>query len=212
MKPFVVRQLLLGALLAVASCSGCKREVRTTPVPKARYANPTPEQSFETIFDTFRRRIEDTPVGFVVSDSTSRTSMIGSNKVSSELIPPAKEGDPYKAVVTVVSESRYSIMRTKEDDSTAEANAANRKSDPLGENKNEAGEPIEPSLPPRAEVGTGRIVTDVIKPPAQDKQDIRKYELEYKNGRWELMTKLDTKTEQSIQNAFKNALDTQNSE
>lgn len=213
MKPFGVRQTMLGAaLLVVANFAGCSREVKTTPVGPARHANPTPEQAFDTIFDTFRRRIEDTPVGFVVNDSTSRTSLVGTNKVSKELFPPAKEGEPYKAVITVTSESRYSILRTKEtDDNTAEQNSGRKNNDPLAET-NEAGEPVEPTLPIKADVGKGRIATDVIKPPSQDKPDVRKYELHYENGRWVLDTVPNANTEQSIQNAFKNALDTQSSE
>lgn len=204
--------MLGAALLVVANFAGCSREVRTTPVGPPRHANPTPEQAFDTIFDTFRRRIEDTPVGFVVNDSTSRTSLVGTNKVSKELFPPAKEGEPYKAVITVTSESRYSILRTKEsDDNTTDQNSGRKNNDPLAET-NEAGEPVEPTLPPKSDVGKGRIGADVIGPPAQGKPDVRKYDLNYENGRWVLKTKLDTKTEQSIQNAFRNALDTQKSE
>ena len=44
------------------------------------------------------------------------------------------------------------------------------------------------------------------------KRDVRKYDLLYENGRWLLDTVPNQKTEQSIQNAFKNALDTQKSE
>jgi hypothetical protein len=216
MKLFGVRQTLLGAaLLVAAGCTGCGHEVRTMPAAAPRHANPTPEQKFDTIFDTFRRRIEDTPVGFVVKDSTSRTSMVGTNKVSKELLPPAKEGDPLKAVITVVTESRYSILRTKEssDETANDQSGGNRSNDPLAEKTNDLGEPADPALPskPTPDVGKSRIATDVIKPPTEQ-QDIRKYELHYENGRWVLDTKLNTKTEQSIQNAFNNALDTQNSD
>jgi hypothetical protein len=215
MKSFGLRQTLLGVALVVAACSGCSHEVRTTPVAPPRYANPTPEQSFDTIFDMFKRRIEDTPVGFVVSDSSGRSSLVGKNTVSKELIPPAKEGEPFKAIITVTSESRYSIMRTKEtgEENPAEQSNSKKASDPLaeqsGEQQGELGE-VALQAKPTADVGKGRVATDVIKPPGQEKADIRKYELEYKNGRWELKTELNSKTEQSIQNAFKNALDTQN--
>ena len=213
MKSFGIRHTMLGAaLLVVANFAGCNREVSTTPAGPPRHANPTPEQAFDTIFDTFRRRIEDTQVGFVVNDSTSRTSLVGSNKVSKELFPPAKEGEPYKAVITVTSESRYSILRTKEsEDNTTEQNSGRKTNDPLAET-NELGEPVEPTLPTKPDVGKGRIATDVIGPPAQGKPDVRKYELHYENGRWVLDTVPNANTEQSIQNAFKNALDTQTSE
>jgi len=219
MKSFGLRQLLLGVALVVAvtTCSGCTRETRTTPVNPPRYANPTPEQSFDTIFDMFRRRIEDTPVGFVVSDSTGRSSsLIGKSTVSKELIPPTGEGQPYKAIITVTTESRYAIMRTKEadDDNSADQQNEKNSSDTLGDpsaDQDDLGDQSPPTKPAN-DTSKGRIATDVIRPPGQDKQDVRKYELEYQNGRWKLITELNTKTEQSIQNAFKNALDTQNTE
>lgn len=214
MKPFGVRQTMLGAaLLVVGGFAACNREVRTTPVNPARHANPTPEQAFDTIFDTFRRRIEETPVGFVVTDSTSRTSMVGTNKVSKELFPPAKEGEPYKAVITVTSESRYSILRTKEsDDNSTDQNGGRKNNDPLADNSDKEGELGEPMLKTKPDIGKSRIATDVIKAPAEDKPDVRKYDLHYENGRWVLDTVPNANTEQSIQNAFKNALDTQSSE
>lgn len=209
MKLFGIRQSFLVTLIAIASCVGCTHDVQTTPAAKSSSAPPTPEESFETIFDTFRRRIEDTPVGFVVSGSTSQTSMLGSNKVSKELIPPTEEGGVYKAVITVMSESRYSITRTKEsDDDSNDANQNKKSNDPLAET-NAAGEPVDSQLP-KPDLGKNRVPTSML--PTQDKQDTRKYALEYKNGRWELMTELDKETEQSIQNAFKNALATQNTE
>ena len=94
-------------LFVAASCTSCS-DGKPSPAAASRNAKPTPEESFNTIVETFRRRIEDTPVGFVASNSTGRSSMIGTNKVSSELIRPTNEADPYKAVITVTSESRYS--------------------------------------------------------------------------------------------------------
>ena len=116
--------LLSAALIVAASCTSCSDG---KPSPAAvQNAKPTPEESFNTIVETFRRRIEDTPVGFVASNSTGRSSMIGTNKVSSELIRPTNEADPYKAVITVTSESRYRIRRTKKeasDDKERDQNA-----------------------------------------------------------------------------------------
>ena len=65
------------------------------------------------------------------------------------------------------------------------------------------------SKPATLEAQTGRITEDVITPPKPQEKDVRKYELVYQNGRWTLITELNTKTEQLIQNAFRNALDTQ---
>jgi hypothetical protein len=40
-------------------------------------------------------------------------------------------------------------------------------------------------------------------------KDARTFDLEYRDGRWVLLTKLDPKTEQSIENAFRTAFETQ---
>jgi hypothetical protein len=214
MRLFGVRQTLLGAALVAASCMSCGHG-ETSPAA-SRQTNPSPEEAFDTIVETFRRRIEDTPVGFVVSDSTGRTSMVGTNKVSSELIRPTNETDAYKAVITVTSESRYSILRTKkEEDSEEESREQNgdaKSGNPITPNGDDKGlESLDSELvskPAPPEGPTGRLTQDVIKPPTLDK-DVRNYELVYKNGRWTLVTELNIKTEQSIQNAFRNALDTQ---
>ena len=52
---------------------------------------PTP------LLDSFRRKIEDQPVGFVVSEGGSRTTMMGTNKVTAELIRPAKRRRPLQS-------------------------------------------------------------------------------------------------------------------
>jgi hypothetical protein len=215
MRLFGFRQTLLGATLIVAaSCMSCGQG-KTSPAA-SRHTKPSPEEAFDTIVETFRRRIEDTPVGFVVSDSTGRSSMIGTNKVSSELIRPTNETDAYKAVITVTSESRYTIRRTKKetfDEESREQDTDARNDNPLAEIGDDKGvEALDPALvskPAPQDVPNGRITTDVIKPPTPEKPDVRNYELVYENGRWKLVTELSTKTEQSIQNAFRNALDTQ---
>src|SRR6476661_2703028 len=87
-------------------------------------AKPGPEESFETIMEMFHRRMEETPIGFVVNDSNSRSTLTGKNEVSHELIKPTNPGEPYKAVVTVTSQSRYWIARTKETDDSEREKAA----------------------------------------------------------------------------------------
>jgi hypothetical protein len=210
-----VRPTLLGAALIVAaSCTSCS-DGKPSPAA-ARNAKPTPEESFNTIVETFRRRIEDTPVGFVASNSTGRSSMIGTNKVSSELIRPTNQADPYKAVITVTSESRYRIRRTKKeasDDKERDQNSDTSNPNPLGEiGADKSVDALDPALiskPAPLEAQAGRITEDVITPPTSQEKDVRKYELVYENGRWTLITELNTKTEQLIQNAFRNALETQ---
>src|SRR5262249_33829076 len=79
-----------------------------------KHAKPGPEESFQPIIETFRRRMEETPVGFVVNNSNGRSTMTGTNKVSYELFKPKTENDQWKATITVVSQSRYSVKMSTE--------------------------------------------------------------------------------------------------
>lgn len=170
------------------------------------------------VMDTFRRRMEDSPIGFVVSDASGRSTMSGSNKVTYELIKPAKEGDPYKAEVTVESTSSYSILRTKDSgDEKQRDKGSNAKSDSLlkDADKERGVESFDPSVAGGASESTepsksaatphGGEGTVARRPDVER----RTYELIYKDGRWGLVTELNKETEQSIQNAFRSALETQ---
>jgi hypothetical protein len=205
--------LLMAIVIGAASCTSCSDEsTKGTGTPASKFIKPTPEESLTFIMDTFKRRIEETPIGFVIADSNGRSTMTGTNKVSYEVIKPAEGATGLKAVVTVTSQSRYSIKRTKEtsDSNADDANA--KRADPLAdpadeENGVESFDPVvsgksavEPSSSaPRSE--------DVVA--RRPDEETRKYELVYEGDRWKLVTELDPDTESSIQNAFKNALDSQ---
>src|SRR5262245_5940709 len=107
--------MILSALTAIVLVAGCSRST-SNPSTSTATAKPTPEASFDVIMETFRRRIEGTPSGFVVDNAGGgRSRLMASNKVGSEVFPPAKEGDPYTAEVTVVSEARFSLQRKVEE-------------------------------------------------------------------------------------------------
>jgi hypothetical protein len=201
-------------VIAVVSSTSCNDHSAGSKQAAAN-TKPGPEESFETIMEVFRRRMEETPIGFVVSDASSRSTLTGMNKVSHELIKPANPGEPYKAVVTVTSQSRYWVARTKESDEAdreREAKEAAAKEDNLAaESGDENAKSFDPSVSGAGDISrsrAGSLTGDRTAIPSSDK-DERKYELDYENGRWKLVTALDPDTEQSVQNAFRNALDTQ---
>ena len=218
MKLLGIRLAFLATSLGVAAtCISCSRQAANSNASAvAKNAKPGPEESFDLIIETFRRRMEETPIGFVISDSSGRSTMTGTNKVSHELLRPANETDPYKAVVTVTSQSRYSIKRTKDssEDAAREKNADPKADNPLAETGDDKSvESFDPGLigKPAAEGSKtstpARTTEDVIRRPPDD--EVRKYELLYQDGRWILVTELSKETEQSIQNAFNSALSTQ---
>jgi hypothetical protein len=202
------------AACLLAACVSCNHASSGPQSAATRaHAKPGPKESFQTIIDTFKRRMEDTPVGFVVTNSNGRSSLTGQNKVDYELIEPQTESDPYKAVIKVTSRSRYSVKLQNEvpDESAREKNA--KKTDSLLPEKNAKGQtPIDPSLGKDAAADsksappTTHTSEQVI--PHEDNEQ-RKYELLYRDGRWVLVTELNKETEQAVQNAFTTALKTQ---
>jgi hypothetical protein len=212
--------LFIAALLVIAgTAAGCQEEPDAArDAGRLRYVKPGPEESFALIFETFRRGVEDVPIGFVLRDGEGHSMMTGKNEVSHKLIPPAKEGDPYKAVITVGSQSRYSIQRSSGDEEEEDEHSGNERKDRLGEEGEATDlEVFDPDLisPPddarqgrrTAQPTTENTAKSVTR---QADRHERNYELIYADGKWTLVTMLDPETEQSIQNAFRRALEMQN--
>src|SRR5687768_11863660 len=116
------------AAVAAIGMFGCDSQVSSTgnSSTSAAPAKPTPEESFDLIVATFKRGVEEIPIGFVVRREGGHSMMSGRNEVSHELIPPPKEGDPYKGIITVDSAWKYSLQQSvdkpdepeRQDDST----------------------------------------------------------------------------------------------
>jgi hypothetical protein len=209
----IISALLLGSL------SGCREQAASQVSAAAGRTTkkPTPDESFKLIVDTFRRGMEDVPIGFVMREEGGQSMMVGKREVSHELIRPTKEGEPYRAIITVHTRSRYSIQRTKvpeENGAEEQANEGSSGVEPLGEPDEANGlETFDPEL-----VSTPGSNNDSRRSTAAQTEEIvarrpdegqQKYELVYENGLWTLVTKLDPETEQSIRYAFEKALKTQ---
>jgi hypothetical protein len=185
----------------------------------ATVAPPTPEESFDIIMAEFKRHVEDTPSGFVTEKGGERSRLLASNKVSSEVIPPANEGDPYRAEVTVVSEARYSLQRkVEEPDESSNDNERDKKSNSdLSDGSTDNGldmNMLDSGLVKSPGTGSDQgaresknagesIIT------RREEKDKKTFELEYKDGRWQLLTTPDPDTERAIKFAFDKALATQ---
>jgi hypothetical protein len=212
MNRSALRQTILVLSLAIpALASGCNRHVSNADA--AAMADSGPEQRYKRIMDSFRRKIDGQPVGFVITQSGSRTTMLGSNKVTSELIKPTTPDGHYKAVVTVTTESHYSLRRTKAaEDAEREQNAKNQGTSALDDPDEKKGVGIlEPDLAGPPQNGNSQSATKPTQPDEdivtrRPNEEVRKYELVDDGRQWVLVTKLDPKTEQSIQFAFDEAL------
>lgn len=205
-------------LAAAICCSGCYDKAGTQGGTVAR-KKPTPEESFQLIFETFRRGIETgangVSGGFVSTDASRRTRLTVDNTVSQELIPPTTADEPFRAKITVVSRSAYSLTRNEVEEVEGEGEEAK-----VGEQENstELGttEPtaevniLDPELISVPKVNPGERDEDFNDPVSRRAdEEKRTYELVYQDGRWRLLTKLDEETEKAVQSAFEKALRTQ---
>ena len=206
------RQTILALSLAIhAFSSGCNRHAANGN--STALTESGPEERYKRIMDSFRRKIDGQPVGFVITQGGSRTTMLGSNKVTSELIKPTTADGHYKAVVTVATESHYSLRRTKSaEDDEREQNARKQDKNALDDPKEKKGVGIlEPDLAGAPRNDNAQSATQSIQPDEdivtrRPNEEVRKYDLIDDGQQWVLVTKLDPKTEQSIQFAFDEAL------
>jgi hypothetical protein len=205
-RPALRRSILVLSLAIPALSAGCDRHFANGK--SATVAKSSPEVRFQNILDSFRRKIEDQPVGFVVAEGGNRTTMMGSNKVTSELIRPATADGHFKAVITVSSQSRYSLRRTETEH---DKNSPSQGSSSLNDSKEKGVGILEPDLAgsphnesPQSVAKTTQPGEDIVTRRPHD--DVRKYELEDDGDHWVLITKPDPKTEQSIEFAFSEAL------
>jgi hypothetical protein len=206
-RPALRRSILALSLAIPALAAGCDRHLANGK--QATVAKNSPEDRFQNILESFRRKIEDQPVGFVVAEGGSRTTMMGTNKVTSEVIRPETTDGHFKAIITVSSHSGYSLRRAE---SERDKNSPSQGSSSLDDAKEKQGigilEPDLASSPhnesPQSAAKTTQPGENIVTRRPHD--DIRKYELVDDGDRWVLITKPDPKTEQSIAFAFSEAL------
>jgi hypothetical protein len=194
--------------------ASCTHQSSATGTAAKKHGKPGPEESFQVIMDTFRRRMEETPVGFVVNNPNGRSTMTGTNKVSYEVSAPKSADEKYKAVVTVKSQSRYSVKVSTEapDDAGHEKGPKNDRLLPDKEKDQKGSESFEPNFAKGASEtsksnSSSTHVTEQVMP--HEDVEEHKYDLLYQDGKWILVTELNQETEQAVQNAFKTALETQ---
>lgn len=209
--------LNLSVLIAILLAGGCDHSASTPSVADTA-AKPAPEQSFDVIMETFKRRVQDTPSGFVIEKGGERSRLMASNVVTSEVFPPKAEGDPYRAEITIVSETRYSLQQSlDESDDSKQDDAKGDQSSASGSADRSAGgkgvEILDPGL-----INSPGADSQGRRPPStandtviarRDDKEVRVFKLEYKDGRWTLLTSPDPETERAISLAFQEALSTQ---
>jgi hypothetical protein len=206
----IVRKVFVGAwLILVAGCN--QKAALPTPAISER---PGPEQSFEEIVKLFKDGMElpGSNLSEVLPQDTGASSRIQvHNTVTSQLIPPANADDFYRGSITVSSQSMYSIRRAVEDDKKSDDESQNTAQDngfgTLGDDEGTEFQSFDEGLisgPTNDEKKPESGIKPIVQ--RRPEKDDRTYELIYREGRWQLITKLDPKTEASVANAFDRAL------
>lgn len=209
--------ILLCGSAALPLAAGCGKSSNSVESARA-LATPSPEASFDVIIATFKRRVETAAGGFIAPKGSGHSRLIASSSVTSQLIPPAKQGDPYRATITVTSKSSYSMRRSEEhlddlqrSDDQGQHSSGGSLDDPG--NISSGVEILDPGLAsPVAGDGENRRLPDtsdavVLRRPSVEEEQI--FDLEYRNGRWVLLTNPDPDTQRAIKSAFDEALATQ---
>lgn len=203
---------VLSTLLIGVMSGGCNE---SSPAVHTAARQATPEDGFEAIVALVRDGIElpASDVGSLIAQRSGSSSRFQvHNAVASKLIPPAAAGDPYRGKITISSQSVYSLRRTADDDEDTKDRDKSESSNSGwsqldGDDSDSGFQSFDRNLvsdDDAQEEGTkGSDIQSVQR--RADKVD-RVYDLEYRNGRWELITQLDPKTEASVKNAFDRAL------
>jgi len=208
----VLTSFLCTWIVALAG-TGCRQEA--TPPTPAVSERATPEESFAEIVEVFKNGMEipgSNTSGFLTESGSASSRFQVHNTVTSRLIPPTSTDDFYHGMITVSSQSIYSLRRSAEEEADKE------EQNPVGGNgfgtmeegqesgtefqSFDGGLVTEPTSGNKAKSETAEPTVVQRRP---DKVD-RVYELVYRGGRWELASKLDPKTEASVANAFDRAL------
>ncbi|HVT26805.1 MAG TPA: hypothetical protein VHE81_02195 [Lacipirellulaceae bacterium] len=217
MKSPLLRRIVLAICVTLpAICAGCNRHAAdATHTPTAK---PTPEERFKRVVESFRRRVEEPQIGFVVSAGDTRSTMFGTNKVTYKLTPPTAGDDHYKAVITVVRESHYSLRQTKSsaDSVDHDQNSRNQGTSLLDDPSEKKGIDILGSDLAGSKAHSDNSQSTPTSPDSSEEvvrrqpdREERNFQLVYNDDRWVLLTKTDPKTEKSIQFAFDEALASQ---
>lgn len=181
-------------LLAFVVVTGCEPEAeeRVAEPPRKR----TPEERFESIVETLKYGLENQSLSaqsVAVDGAPGLGDPVAAARirVEHELIRPTNEGDPFRAKVTFVSESKVTVVIAP----------------PSAQDKADAKKDDGSAL---ADVEIDGLDIDALKTPSQntiaeklgsspikelESQDKRVFELEFKEGRWVLLDQPDPDVE-----------------
>ena len=210
--------VLYGSALSGLAILGCQQH-SATPSHQTD-TRPAAEQSFEEIAHVIKSALETgaggVQGGFVDDKGNARSQFSVHNDVKSEIIPPTAPTENYRAKITVISRTTYSLRRIPDSEKKSNDQDTKKKNNGQDSGANPADDTPKTG-PNGVEVLDQELVKSKPLPGSKTDDSVsrladeeaRTYDLAYENGRWALKSELDPKTEQSVSNAFKFALSQQ---
>ena len=207
-RPAFFRSTLLLLAAAVIGCESGSSSADNTPPPKP----PTPEERFESIVSALRRHLEDESLGAAVAvadynGGLGRPSATAKISVESEFIAPTTEDEPYRAVIgLMLSDTKVTVVSplpSKED----VQDEKKRQRDEIGRLEEELDGVADLDsliVPDRAAASAQTAGSRVSEIEPEDDKSL--YDLEFRDGRWELLTELDRENEPLFAAAMEFAL------
>lgn len=182
-------------LLAALASLGCEPPVERDAAAQADPL-PTPEERFESIVTTLKRQLENEKLSGL-NAKTQYNSPPGSPitnakvRVLHELIPPESEGEPYRGVVSLSTKSTVTVVLAEPSGEEAADSAAKRKAK-LAELETdlEGVADLDTLMSPSASRAAASPIHE-IKPD----ETASRFELEYRDGLWRLVSELDRENE-----------------
>lgn len=206
---------MLGAVSGVVFCTGCQDPPASevTAVPREE----SPEKSFNEIAKQIAQSVQTgaggMPGSFIAREPDGHSRLVIKNDVKHEFLPPKKEGEPYRGLITVTSKFDYSIQRVAGGGEQEDERGEDADKELENGNWQDGGATIlDNDLVQRSESRSSRKSEseqseDLIA--RRSDEDVSTYELAYENNRWVLKTQLNPDTEQAIKNAFDHILSLQ---
>lgn len=182
------RMLLVALPAWLVGCSEPETEKPSKPA-----ISLSPEERFEAFLSTLRRQIEDDSMGSFQA-SNEFNAPVGTPvtnakiEVESELIKPEGEAESYRARVCLINNSKVTVVLPgPSEEEVAEAKAEQEKEiEQLEQELEGVGELDSLLTPPKLASSGGTTIHEI-----KSEEDTNCYELEFREGRWELISELD---------------------
>ncbi|QDT67157.1 hypothetical protein MalM25_00540 [Planctomycetes bacterium MalM25] len=180
------------SFFVLLALSGCTEPARPPAPPKAP---PTAEESFAKIVGTLTQRIENEPlVSGGQLDAPPGTPVADARVYVSHELAPAVEGEPRRGSICFSTKAKVTVVLPPPNEEDQKQDRAKTESEVAElQAELEGVADIDSLVVPTTEGLNSRLGKSPIHEITPDDESC--YELEHRDGRWELLTELDKENE-----------------